>query len=108
MKKNRPAFQLTVVCEHGRRDDLIRLIFTETTTIGIRHRQELRKTLDRTVVEVTTAYGPVGVKVSRLEGRRVNFLPEYEDCRRLAAESGVPLKAVMAEASRAYLEQFRE
>lgn len=108
MKKNRPGCQLTLVCAPDRRDELTRLVFAETTTIGVRYRTEHRTTLDRTAVQVATEYGPVEVKVSRLDGRRINYLPEYEDCRRVALESGVPLKEVMAAASRAYMDQFKE
>jgi len=103
MKKNRPGFVLTIVCESARFDEMTRLVFAETTTIGLRYTTALRRTLDREIVQVQTEYGAVGIKVASLQGRRVNFVPEYEDCRRLAAEKGVPLKDVTAAASRAYL-----
>lgn len=103
MKKNRPAFLLTLVCETAHFDEMSRLIFAETTTIGLRYTKARRRTLDREIVQVETEFGAVRVKVSSLEHRPVNFVPEYEDCRRLAVERGVPLKEVIAAANRSYL-----
>ncbi len=104
MKKNRPAVKLTVVCAVGQVDALARMIFQETTTIGIRYAFAHRKTLEREFRQVETEYGEVTVKVACMDGQRVNFVPEYEDCRRLAAEKGVALKEVLAAATRAYLQ----
>jgi uncharacterized protein (TIGR00299 family) protein len=104
MKKGRPAVKLTVVCPVGQIDLLARLIFKETTTIGIRYTVAQRKTLQRESHQVQTEYGAVKIKVSSLDGQRMNFVPEYEDCRRLAAEKGVALKEVLAAATHAYLQ----
>ncbi len=104
MKKNRPGVLLTVLCDPGQIDAMATRIFEETTTIGIRHTVARRKTLQRELIDVKTEYGVVAIKVSMLAGRRMNFAPEYESCRRLALEKGIPLKAVMAAASRAFLE----
>ncbi len=103
MKKNRPGHVLILVCEHARLDDMARLIFAETTTIGLRYTAAGRRTLDRQIVLVQTEHGTVSIKVASLDGKPVNFVPEFEDCRRLAAENGVPLKDVIAAANRAYL-----
>ncbi len=104
MKKNRPAVKLTVVCAVGQIDTLARLIFQETTTIGIRYTYAQRKTLQREFQRVQTPYGEVTVKIASMNGRRVNFVPEYEDCRRLAEEKGVALKEVLAAATRSFLQ----
>ncbi len=103
MKKNRPAMQLTVICPVGSLDSMSRMIFTETTTIGLRYTFAGRKTLQRELLRVQTPYGPVTIKIASLDGARLNFVPEYEDCRRLAAEKGVPLKEVQAAATHAYM-----
>jgi len=105
MKKNRPAMMLTVVCALTEFDSLAKLILQETTTIGIRHTIAQRKTLQRKFLQVETPYGAVTMKVSLLEGVPVNIVPEYEDCRRIAAESTVALKEVQAAAVHAYLER---
>jgi uncharacterized protein (TIGR00299 family) protein len=104
MKKNRPALKLTCVTAVADVDRLAALIFRETTTIGIRYVVASRKTLRREFVAVQTDYGAVTMKVSLLEGQPVNFVPEFEDCRRLAAERGVALKEVQASAIHAYME----
>jgi hypothetical protein len=104
MKKNRPGLLLTVVCSLSMVDTLAELIFGETTTIGIRYTVARRKTLERQFLQVQTEYGAITIKVSYLEGRRVNCAPEYEDCRRLAIEKGITLKEVFAAAMQACLE----
>ena len=83
-------------------DALSRVIFQETTTIGVRRYAVDRTTLDRELVEVETEYGAVNIKVSRLNGEVVNFAPEYEDCVRIAREKNVPLKRIQALAVNAY------
>lgn len=105
MKKNRPAQQITCVCAVEDVGRLAEVIFRETTTIGIRHTVARRKTLRREFLKVETAYGTVTMKISLLEDRPVNYVPEYEDCRRLAEEKGVPLKEIQAAALHAYLQE---
>lgn len=105
MKKNRAGTLVTLVTEPADRERLARLLFTESTTIGVRFLAAERRVLDRAQVSVDTDYGPVRVKVSRLAGEVLNFAPEYEDCRQIARQQGVPLKKILAEASRRYLEQ---
>ena len=95
MKKNRPGLLVTLLCEPAALNRLIDLIFSETTTIGIRTHEVRRRTLEREIETVQTPLGEVHMKVSRLNGRMLNAAPEYEDCRRIAAEKGVPLKQVM-------------
>ena len=107
MKKNRPGMLLTVVCAPDQLDAMAALIFAETTTIGMRHTLARRKTLTREFLEVQTEFGAVTVKISSSGGRRMNFAPEFECCRRLAQQKGVSLKEVMAAASRAFLESQR-
>ena len=102
MKKNRPGMLLTVLCRPESVDALMKLIFAETTTFGVRTYRAERRVLPREFVEVTTGFGPVRVKVSRVNGRILHVAPEYEDCKKLAAERDVPLQQVIAEALRAY------
>jgi uncharacterized protein (TIGR00299 family) protein len=104
MKKNRPALKVTCVCATQDLDGLAALIFRETTTIGIRYTIAQRKTLRREFLQVQTNFGSVAMKISLLDGHPVNFIPEFEDCRRLAVEKGVALKEVQAAAISAYLQ----
>jgi pyridinium-3,5-bisthiocarboxylic acid mononucleotide nickel chelatase len=99
MKKNRPGQLVTLLSERENVTRLIDLIFSETTTIGVRTYDVRRKTLNREFVPVETPLGSVRMKVSRMNGTILNASPEYEDCQRIAAERGVPLKQVIAAAS---------
>jgi uncharacterized protein (TIGR00299 family) protein len=101
MKKNRPGVLLSVACTPAQAEALAALVFAETTTIGLRRQEVQRWVLARERVEVETPYGTVGVKVARLGGKVMTASPEYEDCRRLALESSVPLKEVYTAAGAA-------
>ncbi|HXZ13388.1 MAG TPA: nickel pincer cofactor biosynthesis protein LarC [Candidatus Sulfotelmatobacter sp.] len=99
MKKNRPGLLVTLLSERENLARLIDLIFRETTTLGVRTYEVRRKTLDRELVPVATPFGEVRVKISRMNGTILNATPEYDDCQRIAAERGIPLKQVIAAAS---------
>jgi hypothetical protein len=105
MKKNRPGMLLTVLSRTEDSQRLARIVFTETTTLGIRRREERREVLLRRSQTVKTPWGEVSMKIANLNGTVTNYAPEYEDCRRIAAERGIPLKSVMQEAIRIYLDQ---
>ncbi len=105
MKKNRPGMLLTVLASPADADRLAKLIFTETTTLGVRIRQDQRRVLSRRSETVETRWGGIRIKLGSLNGTVSNFAPEYEDCRRVAVEHGIPLKTVMQEAVRLYLER---
>jgi uncharacterized protein (TIGR00299 family) protein len=103
MKKGRPGHLLQVLAPPESVDALSRIVFQETTTIGIRRHAAERTTLERDFVTVLTVYGPVKMKVSKLDGKVVNVAPEYEDCARLARETGVPLKEIQLLAIKGYM-----
>jgi uncharacterized protein (TIGR00299 family) protein len=94
MKKNRPGVLLSVLCASEQKETLIKLLFTETTTLGVRSYEVARRALRRSMVRVETAYGPIDVKVAHLNGRVVNEMPEFEQCRAAASKAGVPVKVV--------------
>jgi uncharacterized protein (DUF111 family) len=102
MKKNRPGTLLTVLCKPQDTNALMSLIFAETTTFGARTYRAQRRALPRESVNVTTSYGDVRIKLSRVNGRILHVAPEYDDCRKLAVEKNVPLQQVIAEALRRY------
>ena len=105
MKKNRPGVLLTVLCDENAAQVLREILFRETSTIGIRSRQERRDCLDRVIVPISTEWGTIHVKESRLNGTVTNFAPEYEDCRRIAEAKSIPLKEIQQQTISAYLEQ---
>ena len=103
MKKNRPGVLLSALCGSNEKDAVMKLLFMETTTLGVRSYEVFRRALQRSVVRVETQYGPIDVKVGHLDGRVVNEMPEFEQCRAAAAKAGVPLKVVEEAARVAYL-----
>jgi uncharacterized protein (TIGR00299 family) protein len=105
MKKNRPGTLLTVLCKPQDANNLMSLIFAETTTFGLRSYTALRRILPREHVTVSTPYGEVRIKLSRLNGQIQHATPEYEDCRKLAEQNNVPLQQVITEALRSYNSQ---
>lgn len=94
MKKNRPGILLTALVPEGAKTAVEEVFFRETTTFGIRSYKAGRKKLTRQPMEVKTRYGTVKVKVGRLNGMIKIIAPEYEDCKRVAEEKGIPLRLV--------------
>jgi len=105
MKKNRPGLLVTLLAEPENLNRLIDLVFRETTTIGVRTHEVRRRTLKREIIAVETPLGEIRMKISRLNGTMLNAAPEYEDCQRLAAQKGIPLKEVLALANFHYQKQ---
>ena len=103
MKKGRPGTLLTVLCNPADSAALERLILTETSTLGVRIRQEKRTCLERRQLPVATEYGEIRIKVGTLGGETMNAAPEYEDCRAAAAKHHVAIKQVQQSAIAAYL-----
>jgi uncharacterized protein (TIGR00299 family) protein len=108
MKKNRPGMLLTVLSKPEDAQELTKIIFTETSTLGVRRRDEQRQTLARKWITVGTRWGDVRLKVASMNGSVTNYAPEYEDCRKIAAQHHVPLKSVMQEALQGYLKETQD
>ncbi|HUY28265.1 MAG TPA: nickel pincer cofactor biosynthesis protein LarC [Candidatus Binataceae bacterium] len=119
MKKGRPAVTLGVIAEAADRDKLARIIFDETSTIGLRFHPISRLKLHREIKEVETRFGKIRVKVSGAEPpphphphayhhshQQVTISPEYDDCRHAAITHGVALRIVMEEARAAAQAKF--
>jgi uncharacterized protein (TIGR00299 family) protein len=94
MKKGRPGIVLNVICEPGLEDIVKGIIFTESTTLGIRTFDFRKDTLAREFGKLNTVYGEVTVKRSFYKGKEVSIKPEYEECRRIASEKDIPVKEV--------------
>jgi pyridinium-3,5-bisthiocarboxylic acid mononucleotide nickel chelatase len=107
MKKNRPGTLLTVLAKPEDASRLTQIVFTETSTLGVRRREEQRQTLARKWINVVTRWGDVRLKIASMNGTITNYAPEYEDCKKIAAENHVPLKSVMNEAMEAYLKTLK-
>ena len=100
MKKNRPGVLLSILCRIAERPVLSELLFSETTTLGVRAYEVERQALERGMVTVETQYGPIDVKVAQLNGHVIKEMPEYEQCRQAARAANVPLRLI-EEAARA-------
>jgi pyridinium-3,5-bisthiocarboxylic acid mononucleotide nickel chelatase len=100
MKKGRPGTLLTLLCKPDRAEELMDLVFAETTTFGLRSYTAQRRVLPREWESVQTRFGEVRLKVARVKGKVLQVSPEYEDCRKLAEEKKVALREVMEEAMR--------
>lgn len=94
MKKNRPGTEVHVICHHDKKDDVIKRILSETTTLGVRCHEAERNILLRKNVEIVTSYGTVSVKCITNPDGSTRFVPEYEVCKKIALAKKLPLKIV--------------
>lgn len=108
MKKGRLGTVLTVLAKPQDEDELHMILFRETTTLGIRRREEDRVILDREFATVDTQFGRIRFKIASARGEVLNTMPEYEDCRRAAREHDAPLRTVMQAAMAAYTDSVEK
>ncbi|MEM7030351.1 MAG: nickel pincer cofactor biosynthesis protein LarC [Chloroflexota bacterium] len=101
MKKNRPGTKLQVLCHLTDRDALKHILFTETSTLGIREQTITRHRLERVIKTIDTRYGAIKVKVALLPNGQAKIAPEYEDCRQAASTHNVPIRDVYLAAQQA-------
>jgi uncharacterized protein (TIGR00299 family) protein len=102
MKKNRPGITLSVLCQPVQIDAVEAILFRETTTLGVRRHAVQRRKLRREKHQVETPWGPVEGVLAHLDANSARFSPEFESCRRIAQQHGVPLKSVYDAAQTAY------
>jgi uncharacterized protein (TIGR00299 family) protein len=98
MKRSRPGTVVTALCPPARVDALTRVLFAESSTIGVRWSEMARARLEREMVTLATAYGALSFKVSRLEGRVLTVTPEFADVVRIAREKALPVREVLDQA----------
>jgi pyridinium-3,5-bisthiocarboxylic acid mononucleotide nickel chelatase len=101
MKKNRPGVLLTVLCAEDDADKFCELLVRETSTFGIRRYSAERRKLHREFITLKTAHGSLSVKLGKLDGQVLQAAPEFESCKKLAEQAGVPIKEVYDAALRA-------
>lgn len=94
MKKGRPAYALSVMCKEDVKDECVRIIFRETTAIGMRISLQDRVIMDREAVTLETSYGPVDAKRLTFDGIEKTTV-EYESAKKLAKENGVPIREIL-------------
>ncbi|MGB9627850.1 MAG: nickel insertion protein, partial [Thermodesulfobacteriota bacterium] len=108
MKKNRPGILLTVISPVDKKDLMIEFLLRETTTLGMRMREEDRIRAEREILTLNTPYGKVRFKIAYWKNEKVNLSPEYEDCKRIAVKKGIPLKDVFEEARKVAMKWFEK
>ena len=94
MKKNRPGVLLSVLCAEGDADKFSEMILRETSAFGVRRTMAERRKLRREFVTVKTKFGNVTVKLGKLNAKVVQASPEFESCKKLAAQKKVPLQQI--------------
>lgn len=94
MKKNRPGQILNILCQQEIKDEIIKFLFMETTTLGVRYTPYTVHRLERTFISVKTNWGNIDVKLGILSGEVVQISPEYSQCEIIARRNKVPLKKV--------------
>jgi hypothetical protein len=99
MKKSRPGILLSIICYPDLRDKLIKTLLRETTTLGVRYYETERLCLKREIKEVRSEFGPVRFKTVKTD-KYSKSAPEFEDCRRIAESTGLPLIEVMRRLNR--------
>ena len=107
-KKTRPGTLLTLLCLPGDASSMASILFSESTTFGVRYHSEARLKLSREIIEVTTSWGQVKVKVGSAGGGLQTVSPEFEDCKNIARASGVPLRRVYDAARNAAIQKLEE
>jgi len=106
MKKNRPGVLLSILCSPHQQQTMEAILFRETGTLGIRHQHVQRSIQPRQVRTVQTPFGEIRGKISWKETGETEFSPEYEDCARIAADTGIPLREIMRTACRSFDQDF--
>jgi uncharacterized protein (DUF111 family) len=94
MKKNRPAHKLTIIAPLQREKEITDTLFCESTTIGVRRTETERIVLERETEEIEAPWGTIRIKIARHRGEQVGASPEFEDLKRAAASSGLPIKEI--------------
>ena len=102
MKKNRPAVQLSVLCDAAHAEPLADIIFAETSAFGLRVETIARLKLERRFETVATEFGEITVKLGLKQGRVIQVAPEFESCRAASERTGQPLRAIFAAAARGF------
>ena len=94
MKKNRPSTMVSILCHRFDKENFVNLLYTETSTLGIRIKEISRESLPRELFTFPTEFGEIDGKVSKFENKIVNFKPEFDQLRQMAQVSGLSFKEI--------------
>ena len=106
MKKNRPAYKISILTKKKDLNKFIKLLLTETSTFGVRYKEYDRAKLDRKFVEVDTIYGKVKVKLGYYNNKLIKLKPEYEQCKLISKTLNIELREVYNEINKSINEKI--
>ncbi len=106
MKKNRPAYKISILCKEGELNKFIELLLEETSTFGVRYQKLNKAMLDRSFDKIKTKYGEIQIKLGYLNGKLIKVTPEYEYCKIMANKENIPIKKVFDEINSIINEKF--
>lgn len=106
MKKNRPAYKLTVICNEEDLDKLSEIILAETSTFGVRYHKFERSMLEREFQRLDTPYGTIQIKLGYLNGELIKVTPEYEDCKKISINEKISINKVYSKINSIITEKF--
>lgn len=106
MKKNRPAYKVTIICNEEDIDKFTELLLVETSTFGVRYQKLNRATLYRRFSKISTKYGDIQIKLGYLNGKLIKVTPEYEDCKIIAKKGKISLNQIFNEINSIINEKF--
>ncbi len=95
MKKNRPATKVSILCEENDLEKFVEILLLETSTFGVRYQKYNRKVLKRRFEKLSTEYGEISVKLGYYNGKLLRVTPEYEDCKIISKNTGIPLQQLL-------------
>lgn len=107
-KKSRPGTLLTLLCEPADASAMASILFSESTTFGVRYHREARLKLNRRIIKVSTEWGPIQVKIGEAGEEPMTVSPEFEDCKRIANANNMPLRQVYEAARHAAMRKLEE
>jgi uncharacterized protein (TIGR00299 family) protein len=108
MKKNRPGVIMSVLTKEENLEEVLSIIFKETTTLGVRIQRLQRRKVSREIMQIKSKYGNVRVKIGRIGDEIKNIAPEYEDCKGIARKKGIPLKFIYDEIKELAIKKLRK
>ena len=94
MKKNRPATMISVLCDEKIKENLLELLYTETSTLGVRISEIERNCLEREIRKIESEFGEIDVKIAKYKNKIVNVKPEYDQIREIAVKSKIPMREI--------------
>lgn len=108
MKKNRPSTKLSLLCTKEDKNKFTEIILRETSTFGVRFIEYKRSAIERKFTKINTEYGLITVKLGYYKDKLIKFVPKYEECKKIAEKTGLPLINIFDSINSRNIEEFDE